>query len=234
MPMSLMGGFGGFSLGAISNIMATVLYCSIGVAVLAVILFYGLITMKKRRFICPVVIVRKLGEGRIALEQTRAGRFRKKKIFFNLLDTGGEMEWLVNDGITKVGRKIQVVSDYGLIDINFKKGFLVQQSPEDPKILTMIDKADVQGVDILLQVANANIRNAASDAIHQTQDEMSSSMEKYLPMITPVIVMILCLCVVVILTQFWQRGMDSTNAAMAKMISQGCTQALTKTGAGAP
>ena len=230
MVINLMSGFGGMNIGAISGILATILYCTIGLVVVIVILFYGLITMKKRRFICPVIIVRKLGDGRVAFEQTRAGRFRRKKAFFNLLDTAGEMEWLVNDGITKVGRKIQTVSDLGLVDINFKKGFLVQQSPVDPKILTMIEKSDVQGVELLLAVANSNIRNAASDSIRQTEDEMRTSMEKYLPMMSPVICMILCLCCIVILTQFWQRGMDSTNAAMAKMIAQGCTQAVTKVG----
>jgi hypothetical protein len=196
--------FFGMDLSWVSGIFSFLIYFVVIIIGASIALLMGLYGLRNSRLIYPVLIYRKISDGRGCFELTKAGKFKRRKMIFGLLDIGGEKELM-----TKDGRKIQDYSDNDLIDISFKKGFLVTQSPMDEKILCPISKTKLDDRDLFFDIPNADMRTAALDSISSTETEMIKGWEKILPLIAPVMCALIMLVAIMATIQFSQHQYDA-------------------------
>jgi len=194
---------GGMNFAWVGGIFQFIIYFVVIIAGASIALITGLYWLKQRKLIYPVMIYRQFTDGRGGFELTRAGKFKRKKMFFGLLDVGGEKELM-----TKDGRKIQDHSDEDLIDINFRKGFIITQSPFDDKILVPIHKVHLDDKDLFLDIPNADMRTAGLDAITSTENEMVKGWERILPLIAPVMCALIMLVAIMATIQYSQHSYD--------------------------
>jgi len=158
-----LGGMGG----AIVSWGSSMLFWVI-VAVIIFGVFIGFLYIKKQfSYKFPVCEVIGVGEGKVMLENSKAGWFKKKKFFFGLIETGGEQEMRVKRG----GRKVQQVSSMDYHDINGKRGLIVKRKDDDPEVLVPLSKFEISNEKLLCEIAPADYRDAAIDILDEKRKE---------------------------------------------------------------
>jgi len=182
-----------FNAGALMNILKIFL----SIAGTIIMLFVSIIIWKNNRYVYPVLVVRGSGLGKVVLEHTKAGKFKKGKVFFNLIDLRGEYEL-----VTKKNQIIANFSDQDMHDINGKKGFIVVQKPDDQKILVPISLTRLENMNLIMKIAPADFRDVAVQLKNRSEKEMMSSMETFLPYISIMIVGVIAFLIFVVTFQF--------------------------------
>jgi len=144
------------------------------VVVIFLVAIGSLYLRKKGKFIYPAVVYTDTGNGKLNLRFTRAGWFKSKKLLGGLIDYAGERRLEIKDG-----RFIQQGSTSDLHQIEFNAGVLLQEKPDDPKILVPISKAHLSADSqrMIMEIAPADYRDACSKIIADSEKETLSRWE---------------------------------------------------------
>jgi len=117
------------------------------------------------------------GNGKVGINLSKAGVF-KTKTFLGLIDYGFETVTK-----TKDGRVIEGATTKHLHDIFGKKGFLVLRKKDDPKILVPLSKVNFENLELLMEIAPVDMRNASIRIVKEAEKETEGWIDKYLPYI---------------------------------------------------
>lgn len=187
-------------------------------------MFFGAIwIIKLKKFIYPVEIIRSLGNGKVAILRTKAGRFRKKKILFGLLDWSGSFEMLTKDkrkileysdtdmhifnpDTGNYNKKINA-SDYSH-NFNGRIGFICFQKPDDSRIIVPINTVSFSNMEAVMNIAPADYMDASLNIIKQSDIEMQTNAEKILAQALPFIYIMASVLVVIFLVQYGKYVID--------------------------
>jgi hypothetical protein len=191
------------------------LFWTIGGIIVLFIIFYFYAFMSRRsklKYNCLEVI--RFGNGKVGVNLVKAGVFKRKRAFFGLIDHGMENCFKVADG-----REIEQARTSFLHDIFGKKGFWLVRKANDPKILVPVRRVDVRNLELLMEIAPADYREAGVRLFREAQKETSSTWEKILPYIAIGLIVILCIITVIINQQMTNNTVDK----MGKLATQGCS-----------
>lgn len=165
--------------------------------------FGGLYIRKRRRLEYPVYIFANLGNGKTAIKETKAGWFKSKSILFGLLDVGNETQLQLADG-----RKILAGSLNDMQEINGRMGFIVYRKPDDPKIVVPVSKVYAENRRLIMTIAPADYRDAATEIVNAAVKETQSTFEKLTPIILYGVIVVFSLIVILFVIQFANKQVD--------------------------
>jgi len=140
---------------------------------------FVLMIRQKLRFKYPCLEIVGLGQGKVSIEITKAGWFKKNRNFFGLIETGGEQELICKDN----KRKIFCASSVDYHEINGKRGLICKRKDDDPEVLVPLDSVEVSNLKLLTRIAPADYRDAAVDILEEKRKETMTWMEKNAPLI---------------------------------------------------
>lgn len=182
--------------GIVSSMSTTLLWFAVGVIIFLTVIFAVVKIKIAQQYKHPAIIVRQLSNNKAAFFQTKCGRLPRKKLFFGLIRKG-DYAWFVKDG-----REIMNMTDNALIDVFYKKGVVLFQSPTDPAVLTPITDFEIKDGELVLKVANADYRDAAVKLIEAAREESLSTLERILPTLSIVIAAVILLVCIIMVIQF--------------------------------
>ena len=188
------GGMGAMAFGWFSSMLTWII-------ILAVLIIFGILILyirRARQFQYPCLEVAGLGQGKVSVFTTKAGWFKKNRVFFNLIETGGEQELICKDK----SRKIFDVSSVDYHEINGKRGLICKRKDDDPEVLVPIDKVEVDNLKLLLRIAPADYRDAAVDILEKKRKETMTWFEKNAPLIITMGVFLFGLIALIIIFNF--------------------------------
>lgn len=145
------------------------------------------------------------GNGKVGINNLKAGIFKKKTAIFGLWDYGNENVIKTNDG-----RIIQEVTTDDLMDIFGKKGFITRRKDDDPKILVPINRIGWKGEKALFEIAPADFRDASVNIVDSATKETQTWADKYLPYIMLGGMVIFFIVGFILASQFFNRAMDKS------------------------
>jgi len=189
-----MGGIGSSAMGWASSL----LFWGIGFIVLCVVIIGLLVFKRKLKFTYPCVEIVGLGQGKVSIYTTKAGWFKKKRIFFNLIETGGEQELICKDK----SRKIFNVSSTDYHEINGKRGILCKRKDDDPEVLVPLNRVEISNLKLIMNIAPADFRDAAVDILEEKRKETMGWLEKNAPVIVAITVFMFGIIALIIVFNF--------------------------------
>ena len=130
----------------------------------------------------PVIQVVDMGAGKSSFWFTKAGWLKSKS--FLGYDYAGEERML-----TKQGKEIQKATSEDFQEINGKRGLLVQEKSDDPKVLVPICRTILseKGKAIINTIAPADFRDASVKIMQRTEQETSNKFSQLLTQALPFI-----------------------------------------------
>jgi hypothetical protein len=186
------------------------------ITVCAVILLY---VYKKSKLKYSCIELVSYGNGKVGINKTQAGTFKKGSAMFGLLDTGRESCFKTADG-----KVILEASTDDLHDIFGKKGFIVRRKDDDPKILVPISKIEWKNNRALFDIAPADFRDASVSIIADANKETQGWAEKYLPYVMLGGIVIFFVVSFILASQFFNRTVDKAGEILIKVgQNQGAT-----------
>jgi hypothetical protein len=217
----IVGGFSG--IGNTLMIIGTILvvFFIIGMSIL-----YGL---WMKRFVYNVIVYRNFGNGKGSLQYYKAGKFKANRTFFGMIDSSGPMQLLTNERnmMRWTPRIIQEQSDHDMQDINWKKGFVVMQSPEDNQILIPIGKIKCENEELLFDIASADFRDTALRCQEEAEKAMSGKFDKLLQYAVPIILFVIALIIIMVVLQGTQRILNDAYTHAESIVNAAKTIATT-------
>jgi len=194
------------------------------VLVAVVLFFYGYMSRRgKLKYICLEIV--RFGNGKIGINELKAGLFKSRRFFFGLFDYGKESTIKTSDG-----RTIEQAKTSDLHDIFGQKGYICFRSPKDHKVLVPISRVELTNMNLVFEVAPRDYREASVRLFRESVEETKGTLEKLLPYIAVGFVVILTIISIVI-------NMQMTNNTINKvgdMLVQGCTNQANVQGGTAP
>jgi hypothetical protein len=192
------------------------------------LIFALLYLIRGQKFRYPCILYRDFGNGKGGFKLTRAGKFHKNRALFGLLDLSGELEFVLKDG-----RKVQMLSDVDMHDINEKKGFLVMQKPDDPLVVVPIQRVQIVNDKMMMDIANSDLRDVGVDIMRRAERELQSGWEKAMPYVMYTIMGIIFFISIVAVIQFAQHMHSEALKGAIELIDK--ARSLANTGpSGAP
>jgi len=192
----------GVDLGGMGSVVfgwgSSLLFWAIVIFVLMIMFVGFLMIMRQFKFRYPCLEVVSLGQGKVSTQMTKAGWFKKRRLFFNLIEVGGEQELICKAD----NRKIFCVSSTDYHEINGKRGLICKRKDDDPEVLVPIDKVAVDNLQLLMRIAPADYRDAAVDILENKRRETLTWMEKNAPIIFMGGLIILSVIALVIIFNF--------------------------------
>jgi hypothetical protein len=185
----------------ILKLMTSFLFWFVLAGVLGIVSIGALWIRKKRKLKFNTIILSDLGEGKMGVENTKAGWFKSRTTFFGLWDYGREEYLKIKDG-----RKIQAGSSEDYHDVNGRRGLIVYRKSDDNLILVPISKMKVINEQLLLKVAPADFRDASVDIVRQAERETRGKMDQIIQWILLGGIIIFALVSIILITQMVQRG----------------------------
>jgi len=179
------------------------------VIVIVGISFGSLYMRKKGRMIYPAIIVNDVGNGKVSITFTRVGWFKTKKILGGLIDYSGEKRLESKDG-----RIVQQGSSKDFHEIKFKPGLLLQQKPDDEKILLPISsiKLNEESQRLLMQIAPADYRDACSKIVDDTASETRATWQQVAQVLVFGLVAVILFVSIILTIQYARNTMADANA----------------------
>lgn len=141
-----------------------------------VVVMAGLIVRRKKKFNIEVIALTPLSDNKVDISRLKAGWFRKKRGFFNLIEFGGGYEMITNDNRT--------ISNVSSEDFHFTenggKCLIVMRRPDDPEILIPISriKVDEEAKTAFSSIPPADFRDVAVNILERKQEETMSWFDK--------------------------------------------------------
>jgi hypothetical protein len=202
-----------FNLGGIGNSLTGAFFTwgfwlVLGVVIFAV-LFGSLYMRKKGKYIYPAIIFIDNGNGKVGVKFTRAGWFKTNKILGGLIEYGGERRLEVKDG-----RFVQQGSGSDFHELNYKAGLLIQEKPDDPKILLPIKKCYLSpdSRKMIQEIAPADYRDACSKIIADAEKESLSKWETLAQVLVFGLVAMILFISIILTIQYTKNTMAEANA----------------------
>jgi hypothetical protein len=197
------------------------------VFLVGLIFFFYVYTSRRSKLKYTCLELISFGNGKVGMNQTTAGIFKAKSMFFGLVDYGSE--YVVK---TADGKIIEKARTSQLHDIFGKKGFICVRKTEDPKILVPIGKVKFDNMLLMFDIAPSDYRDASTRIFKEAVEETKGTWEKLLPYIAIGLCVILTIVNVVV-------NMQMTNNTVNKvgtMLIEGCrnSQNVANAQAGAP
>ena len=190
-------GLAGIS-GTIIQWLTSFLFWGIAGIIILVVVFGSLIYKKNKKLRIPIIVRTDLGNGKAAFDLTKGGWFKTQTTFFGLLDFKGEDIFR-----TKDKRVIQDASSSDYHEINGKMGLLVQRKSDDNKVLVPISKTVLSedSQKEICSIAPADYRDASNKINESANRETMGFMDKYLPMISWMVMGIIFLIIIILIVQ---------------------------------
>jgi len=217
---------GGISIGGVGNMVlgwATSIFFWAFVLVLGFgVLIVALTFKRNRRFEFPCLEVISLGQGKIRVQNTWCGWFRKKKIFFGLIDAGGEEELITKPKfMTKKSRRILYASSTDYHDINGKRGIICKRKDDDPEVLVPLNRFSVQNISLLSTIAPADYRDAANKILEDKRRESLSWWDENKTTILMISTLAFCIIALIFILRFAQGESSAWRDALANQCNSG-------------
>jgi len=153
---------------------------------------------KARKYQYPCIEIIGLGQGKVSIINTKAGWFKKRSMFFGLIEAGGEQELKCKDG----NRKIFDASSVDYHEINNKRGIICKRKDDDPDVLVPLSHVEVQGLHLLVRIAPADYRDAAVDILESKRKETMSWLEKNAPLLIGITIFVFGIVALIIIFNF--------------------------------
>jgi len=169
-------------------------------AIIFVFFVGGLVLARRRKLNIPIRELVRTGNGKVAMLETKAGWFKKKRIFFNLIEMGGEQVLLVKDG----WRRIYNASSKDYHDLSGEKGLFVARKDDDPEILVPISNIYIEGMQMVMEIAPADFRDAGIEILDEKKKEAYSWWDENKASIISIIIVIVMLVMMIIFFKFMQ------------------------------
>ena len=194
-------------------------------AVLAVIGFVVLISALKyrrnKRFEFPCLEVVSLGQGKIRVSNGWCGWFKKKKVFFGLLDVGGEEELIMKGKRGMKSRRILYASSTDYHDINGRRGIIAKRKDDDPEILVPLNRFAVKNIALLSTIAPADYRDAANKILEDKRRESLSWWDENKTTVLMVSTLAFCIIALIFILRFAQGESSAWRDALQNQCASG-------------
>jgi hypothetical protein len=176
---------------------------------IAVAIFFAfLITMRAGKYKWQVFVYKDFGNGKAGFNITRAGRFKRQRTLWGLIERGGEYTIECKDKA-----EIQEACDNDMQFINGRLGYVVYQKADDPKVYIPISKLNLTEDakrQMLMQIAPANFRSTSKNIKMKNEVEMSKGWEKFLPLIEIIVMGMLIFLSVIFIIQYASHMVDKS------------------------
>ena len=162
--------------GGMFAILSSLLFWLVMAIVFVIVAFMFLIVRKNKKLTIPIIEATPLGRGKLGVKfgkKLKGGWFKHKTTFFGLWDYGYEEVFK-----TKDKRQVLSISSEDYHEINGKMGLVCMRSPEDPRILVPISKAEVENGKLLFEIAPADYRSVVVDIIKKAEKETQDKVDK--------------------------------------------------------
>lgn len=179
------------------------------ITVCAIILLY---VNKKSKLKYNCIEMVSYGNGKIGLNYTTAGVFKKGSSVFGLLDHGREACFK-----TAEGKLILEASTNDLHDINGRKGFIVRRKDDDAKVLVPVSRVQWANEKALFEIAPADFRDTSVAILADATKETQGWMDKYLPYIMLGGIVIFFVVSFILASQFFNRTVDKAGEILMKV-----------------
>lgn len=193
-----------FVFGQMQGILANILMFVVVGIIIGSFLFIIIFVKKTKKLKFPVLEIIKLKHGRIAINKTKAGWFKRQQKFFGLIEKGEELM------MTEDKRIIADVSAEDFEEINGKRGLVVRRKDDDPKILLPISRIQFQNENLLMEIAPADFRDTAIRLLEQEADNLKTGFEKKLPQIINIGLVVITMIVLMFLIQQSSQALQQT------------------------
>ena len=183
-------------------------------AIVALAFFVGAFLMLKfkqsRKFKLPVLEITGLGQGKVSVNLSKAGWFKKNRRFFGLIEVGGEQIMLTNKG----KRRIYNISSTDYHEFNNKRCVICKRKDDDPEVLVPLSKVEVTNLKLVTSIAPADYRDTAIQLMEEKRKETMSWLDKNAPLLIAMGVFVFGLIALVIIFNF-AKGESSAWREMA-------------------
>lgn len=189
------------------------------VIVLALLVVAGLYLNKSRRFNIPVLEVIGTGRGKVIINSTYAGWFKKNTSFMGLIETGGERVFIVKDG----NRRVFNVSSEDYHEINGKKGLIVKRKDDDPEILVPLSEVEVSGLKMLSSIAPADYRDVAVEILAEKKREAFSWWDENKSIVVSITLFVIMMVVMIVFFKFMSGESEGWRSTAERIFQGGLT-----------
>ncbi|MCK4500827.1 hypothetical protein KAU11_10030 [Candidatus Babeliales bacterium] len=207
-----LGGIGAGALGMLSS----TLTWAIGLIIFILIVIAGAKIKQMKKFRYPVLEIIGLGQGKVSIQMTKGGWFKKNRSFFGLIEGSGEEELITKQG----KRKIHNISSTDYHELNGRRCIIAKRKDDDPEVLVPLSKVEVKNLSLLASIAPADYRDAGIQILEAKKRETMSWMEKNSPMLIAMGVFIFGLIALIIVFNFakgesaaWRTFAESSKTA---------------------
>lgn len=189
------------------------------IVVIFLVLFSAVGILKirqKRKMTFKVFIINELGNDKIAIDERKAGFFKKIRKFKGLLEQGGEEEFITN--------KQEVIYGYNSTDQHeFGKGkvVIVTPNPDNPKQLFVVPTIRIsqRTREAFMKIAPLEIQEAAVDGFIKSTQEMKSTKDKIWEIATFALLVIGIFLVVLVISQWQKNNIDKITALNSEALA---------------
>ena len=217
---------GGFDFGGVGGLMfqwGTSLFFWAAVLVIAFgVLIFALTMKRNKRFEFPCLEIISLGQGKIRVNNTWCGWFRKKKVFFGLIDAGGEEELITKPKFMKAkSRRVLYASSTDYHDINGKRGIICKRKDDDPEILVPLNRFAVKNISLLSTIAPADYRDAANKILEDKRRESLSWWDENKTTVLMISTLAFCIIALIFILRFAQGESSAWREALQNQCTSG-------------
>lgn len=195
---------------------------ALAVIILAVFGYAGLYVRNMKKFCFPVLEVISFGNGKVAINQSKAGWFQNKRIFFNLIEQGGERELLMKDN-----RRIAFASSEDFHDVFGVKGLIVKRKDDDPNVVVPISSVDIKNLHLLMEIAPADYRDVASTLLSEKKKEAYTWWDENKATLMQIGSYVLMFVMLIIFFKFVQTESEGWRTTAERIFSSGITPSNT-------
>lgn len=190
-----------------------------GAVILAMgILFIVILKVKQnRRYEFPCLEFIGLGQGKVRVNISQCGWFKKNRIFFGLIERGGEDVLLCKDG----KRKIYFASSSDYHDIDGVKGIICKRKDDDPEVLVPLSKflLDEKSKTSIMSVVPADYRDIGIQILEDKRKETMTWWDENKATILSLTVIVFAIIALIIVFQFAKGESSEWRAAGQAMMS---------------
>ena len=214
---------GGFSFGGIGSMIfqwgTSLIFWALFMCFVVFIAIVFLVVKRNRRFEFPCLEIISLGQGKIRVQSGKCGWFRKKKVFFGLLDIAGEDELIMKGKWGTKPRRILYASSTDYHEINGKRGIICKRKDDDPEILVPLNRFKVKNISLLSTIAPADYRDAANKILEDKRRESLSWWDENKTTVLMISTLVFCIIALIFILKFAQGESSAWRDALQNQCS---------------
>ena len=221
----------------------TFLFWGLALVIILVVSWGSLVIRKKRKLVFPAIELTDLGNGKIGFKSHKAGWFKTKTTLFGLLDYGGEDVLRLKDkrvvqnassedfhdingkrGLLIVRKSddpaILVPINKGGLNNKYKKEEILKDGKPTGKYrlvagnVETIKRMELTNLELLLEIAPADYRDASVKIISSTEKETQGKWEKLMPILIFGTMAIVFMITIILIVQMVKQGQTESKALL--------------------